>query len=97
MQLWFYFNKDFLVFAFVDLGVSNTIGSSVGSGVGILSRYFIENVLILILWRIISLALRNDLVLFRKECVLYQYLLLTDYPRSYRLEKTIGNGYFMKP
>ena len=49
MQLWFYFNKDFLVFAFVDLGVSNTIGSSVGSGVGILSRYFIENVLILIL------------------------------------------------
>ena len=43
---------DFLVFAFVVLGVSNTAGSGVssgagsgaGSGVGISSRFFIVNI-----------------------------------------------------
>ena len=39
---------DFLVCAFVGLGVSNTVGlvivSGVGSVVGILSRFFIENI-----------------------------------------------------
>ena len=54
---------DFLVCASVGSGVSNTVGSGavlgVGSGVKILSRFFIGNMLLLQLLRISFLALKK--------------------------------------
>ena len=43
---------------FVGFGVSNTVGSGVGSSVGFLSRFFIENILLLKLLRTFSLTSR---------------------------------------
>ena len=66
-------NNGILVGSFVDLGVSNTIGSGVGLSVrsdvgwGILSRLIIGKVLILKLLRIFSLALGNRAMLFSKD------------------------------
>ena len=55
---------------FVGLGLSNSVGSEVGSGVvseaGISSRFFIGSILLKILI-LFSLALKNNLVLFRKD------------------------------
>ena len=42
---------EFLVCGFVGLEVSNTVGSGIASGVGILSRFFIANILHLKLLR----------------------------------------------
>ena len=41
---------DILCSDFVGLGVLNTVGSGVGSVVEILSRFFIENILLLKWW-----------------------------------------------
>ena len=59
---------------FVGLGLSNSVGSEVGSGVvseaGILSRFFIGSILLLKILILFSLALKNNLVLFRKDLFL---------------------------
>ena len=51
--------------------ISNTVGSGVdlgvGSGIGILSRFFTGNILLLILSRIIPLVLRNNPTLIGKN------------------------------
>ena len=57
---------DILCSDFVGLGVLNTVGSGVGSVVEILSRFFIENILLLKWWILCSLALRNNHKLFIK-------------------------------
>ena len=67
-------NGHFSVRSFVGLVVSNTVGL----GVGILSRFYVGNILLLKLLRISSLALRNNLACFRKYFLplvfyLYQY------------------------
>ena len=64
-------NEDFLVHFFVDLGVSNTVGSGASSGaipcVGILFGFFVGNLLLLKLLRIFSLELRNNSAFFKKD------------------------------
>ena len=57
-------DKDFLVHSFVGLGVSNTVGSSVASGVGTLSEFFVGNIFLLKLLRTFSHPLRFNPAFF---------------------------------
>ena len=67
-------NEDCLVRPFVGLGVSNIVVQVLaqilvqvfGSGIGFLPRFFVRNILLLQLLRILSLVLRSNSELFRK-------------------------------